>query len=81
MCYVCFVGYNKNVCFVCCSHDEKELRNHNQHRDKKADKTNFFAVRKKTDYHSKLRNILNVYNKFQKSNNNSTKQQNQKLIN
>ena len=39
---------------------------------KKADKTNIYVVLNKTDYHSKLQNILDVHTKFEKLNKNPT---------
>ena len=39
---------------------------------KKADKTNIFVVLNKTDYHSKLQNILDDHTKFKKLNKNPT---------
>ena len=42
----------------------KELRNHSNITIKKADKTNIFLVLNKTDYHSKLQNILDDHTKF-----------------
>ena len=44
-----------------------------QHHHKKADKTNIFEVLNKTDYHSKLQNILDDHTKFRKLNKNPTK--------
>ena len=41
---------------------------------KKADKTNIFVVLNKTDYHSKLQNILDDHTKFKKLNKNPTNQ-------
>ena len=44
----------------------KELRNHPNITIKKANKTNIFGVLNKTDYHSKLQNILDDHTKFKK---------------
>ena len=52
----------------------KELRNHPNITIKKADKTNIFVVLNKTDYHSKLQNILDDHTKFKKLNKNPTNQ-------
>ena len=46
----------------------KELRNHPNITIKKADTTNIFVVLNKTDYHSKLQNILDDHTKFKKLN-------------
>ena len=46
---------------------------------KKADKTNIFVVLNKTDYHSKLQNILNDHTKFKKLNKNPTNQLKSKI--
>ena len=46
---------------------------------KKADKTNIFVVLNKTDYHSKLQNILDDHTKFKKLNKNPTNQLKSKI--
>ena len=45
----------------------------------KVDKTNIFVVLNKTDYHSKLKNILDDHNKFKKLNKNLTNQLKSKI--
>ena len=45
-----------------------------QYHHKKADKTNIFVVLNKTDYHSKLQNILDDTTKFKKLDKNPTNQ-------
>ena len=50
----------------------KELRNHPKITFKKADKTNIFVVLNKTDYHSRLQNILDDFTKFKKFDQNPT---------
>ena len=57
----------------------KELRNHPNITIKKADKTNIFVVLNKTDYHSKLQNILDDHTKFKKLNKNPTNQLKSKI--
>ena len=50
-----------------------------QHHYKKADKTNIFVVLDRTDYHSKLQNILDGHTKFKKWNKNPTNQLKSKI--
>ena len=52
----------------------KELHNHPNITIKKADKTNIFVVLNKTDYHSKLQNILDDHTNIKKLNKNPTNQ-------
>ena len=57
----------------------KELRNHPNITIKKADKANIFVVLNKTDYHSKLQNIIDDQTKFKKWNKNPTNQLKSKI--
>ena len=57
----------------------KELCNHPTITIKKTDKTHIFVVLNKTDYHSKLQNILDDLTKFKKLNKNPTNQLKSKI--